>query len=109
MRVEDYNYDLPEELIAQTPLTDRSSSRLLVLNKKTGEYQDKHFFDIVDMLSENDCLVFNDTKVIPSRIYGKKVDTQANIEFLLLKETDKDVYESQTGSNGDFDEAGGEK
>ena len=96
MRVEDYNYDLPEELIAQTPLTDRSSSRLLVLNKKTGEYQDKHFYDIVDMLGENDCLVFNDTKVIPSRIYGKKTDTDAHIEVLLLKEIKENTWEALT-------------
>ena len=86
MRVEDFNYNLPEELIAQTPLKDRSSSKLLVVDKVSGEYQHHHFYDIIDMLDENDVLVLNDTKVLPSRIYGKKVDTDANIEFLLLKD-----------------------
>ena len=86
MRVEDFNYNLPEELIAQTPLKDRSSSKLLVVDKVSGEYQHHHFYDIIDMLDENDVLVLNDTKVLPSRIYGKKVDTGANIEFLLLKD-----------------------
>ena len=96
MRVEDYNYDLPQELIAQTPLKDRSSSKLLVLDKLTGKIEDKHFFDIIDLLDENDCLVFNDTKVIPSRIYGKKSDTGANIEVLLLKELEDNVWECLT-------------
>ena len=86
MRGEDFNYNLPEELIAQTPLKDRSSSKLLVVDKVSGEYQHHHFYDIIDMLDENDVLVLNDTKVLPSRIYGKKVDTDANIEFLLLKD-----------------------
>ena len=94
MRVEDYNYDLPQELIAQTPLKDRSSSKLLVLDKLTGKIEDKHFFDIIDLLDENDCLVFNDTKVIPSRIYGKKSDTGANIEVLLLKELEDNTWEA---------------
>ena len=88
MKLEDFNYDLPEELIAQTPLLDRSSSRLMVVDRKTGELEHKHFFDIVDMLDENCVLVINDTKVLPSRIYGEKVDTKAKIEILLLKELD---------------------
>ena len=92
MRVEDFNYNLPEELIAQTPLKDRSSSKLLVVDKKTGEFKHHYFYDILDMLDENDVLVLNDTKVLPSRIYGKKVDTGANIEFLLLKDCN-DYYE----------------
>lgn len=92
MRVEDFNYNLPEELIAQTPLKDRSSSKLLVVDKKTGDFKHHHFYDILDMLDENDVLVLNDTKVLPSRIYGKKVDTGANIEFLLLKDCN-DYYE----------------
>ena len=96
MKVEDYNYNLPPELIAQTPLKDRSSSKLLVLNKNDGSISDMHFYNIVDLLDENDCLVFNDTKVIPSRIYGKKEDTNANIELLLLKETEKNVWEALT-------------
>ena len=92
MRVEDFNYNLPEELIAQTPLKDRSSSKLLVVDKKTGEFKHRHFYDILDMLDHNDVLVLNDTKVLPSRIYGKKVDTGANIELLLLKDCN-DYYE----------------
>ncbi len=86
MKVDEFNYDLPEELIAQVPLKNRSDSRLLVVDRKTGKLDHKHFYDIVDMLDSNDVLVMNDTKVLPSRIYGKKVDTGANIEFLLLKD-----------------------
>ena len=86
MKVTDFDYDLPEQLIAQTPLDNRSSSRLLVLDKKTGEIEHKHFYDIIDYLDNNDVLVLNDTKVLPSRIYGKKIETNASIEILLLKE-----------------------
>ncbi|NLD26073.1 MAG: tRNA preQ1(34) S-adenosylmethionine ribosyltransferase-isomerase QueA [Acholeplasmataceae bacterium] len=86
MKVEEFDYNLPEELIAQTPLEKRSSSRLLVVDRNTGELSDRHFYDICDYLSENDVLVMNNTKVLPSRIYGTKVDTQAKIEVLLLKE-----------------------
>ena len=96
MRVEDYNYNLPPELIAQTPLKDRSSSKLLVVDKKSGELTHLKFFNIVDMLDENDCLVFNDTKVIPSRIYGEKSDTGAHIEVLLLKEKEPDTWVALT-------------
>ncbi len=96
MKVTDFDYDLPQELIAQTPLDNRSSSRLLVLDKKTGEIEHKYFYDIVDYLDENDVLVLNDTKVLPSRIYGKKIDTQASIEILLLKEIEKDVWSALT-------------
>ena len=94
MDVKDFDYYLPEELIAQTPLEKRSDSKLEVVNRITGEIEHKHFYDIVDYLDDNDCLVLNDTKVMPSRIYGEKVDTKAKIEFLLLKEIDKDVYEA---------------
>ncbi|MDD3171795.1 MAG: tRNA preQ1(34) S-adenosylmethionine ribosyltransferase-isomerase QueA [Bacilli bacterium] len=86
MRVEDFDYYLPEELIAQTPLLDRSSSRLLVMDKNNGELSHHHFSDIVDLIDKDAVLVLNNTKVLPSRIYGKKVDTNATIEFLLLKE-----------------------
>lgn len=72
MKVEDFDYYLPEELIAQTPLAKRDSSRLLVLDKKTGEYEDKHFYDILDYLEEGDTLVLNDTKVLPARLIGEK-------------------------------------
>lgn len=88
MRVEEFNYNLPDELIAQVPLKDRSSSKLLVVDKKTGETMHKHFYDIVDMIDSNSVLVLNNTKVLPSRIYGKKIDTNAHIELLLLKEFD---------------------
>lgn len=88
MRVEDFNYELPEKLIAQIPLEDRSSSRLMVVNRENNSITHHHFYDIVDMLDENSVLVINDTKVLPSRIYGEKIDTHAKIEILLLKEKD---------------------
>lgn len=94
MDVKDFDYNLPEELIAQTPLEKRSDSRLLILDKKTGEIEHKHFYNIVEYLDSNDVLVLNNTKVMPSRIYGNKVDTNASIELLLLKEVRKNVYES---------------
>lgn len=79
----DYYYDLPEELIAQDPLSDRSSSRLMVLNKETGEIEHHHFYEIINYLHEGDMLVLNNTKVIPARLYGTKVDTGAVIEVLF--------------------------
>ena len=85
MNVHEFNYDLPEELIAQDPLKDRSSSRLMLLDKNSGEVEHKIFKDIIDYLNPGDCLVINDTKVIPARLIGSKVDTGANIEVLLLK------------------------
>lgn len=88
MKVEDFNYDLPERLIAQTPLSDRSSSRLMLVDRERQEISDYHFYDIVDLLDKNSVLVINDTKVLPSRIYGEKVDTKAKIEILLLNEKD---------------------
>ena len=94
MRLDDFDYNLPEELIAQTPLEKRDTSRLMVLNKTTGEIEHKHFYDIIDYLSENDVLVLNDTKVIPSRIYGHKVDTNAYIEVLLLKDLGNNIWET---------------
>ena len=93
MKVEDFDYDLPLELIAQTPLNNRSESKLMVVDKKTGAISHHHFYEILDMLTENDVLVLNDTKVLPSRIYGKKVGTDAHIEMLLLKDLGDDVYE----------------
>ena len=88
-----YNYDLPEELIAQTPLKDRSSSKLLILDKYTGQTEDKVFSDIVSYLHEGDVLVLNDTKVIPARLIGEKEDTGAVIEILLLKNIEEDIWE----------------
>lgn len=93
MKLSDFNYYLPEELIAQDPLDDRSSSRLLVLNKKTGETEHRHFREIKEYLSEGDCLVINDTKVIPARLLGFKEDTGAHVEILLLKRRAGDIWE----------------
>lgn len=86
MKTDDFDYELPKELIAQTPLMKRDESRLLVLNKDTGEVEHKKFYDIIDYLNSGDALVINDTKVIPARIIGEKVDTGAVIELLLLKD-----------------------
>lgn len=93
MRVEDFNFDLPEELIAQHPLEKRDSSRLLVLDKKTGEINHKHFGDLPDFLKKGDVLVLNDTRVIPARLLGVKEDTEGKIEFLLLNRKKLDTYE----------------
>ena len=90
----DFYFDLPEELIAQDPLADRSGSRLLVLNKETGEIAHRAFTDIVDYLHEGDCLVLNNTKVIPARLMGEKKETGAAIEVLLLKRRENDVWET---------------
>lgn len=96
MEVKEFDYELPNEFIAQTPLDKRSNSKLMLLDRKTGNIDHKHFYDIIDYLNPGDVLVLNDTKVMPSRIYGEKVDTKAKIEFLLLKEVDKDCYEALT-------------
>lgn len=93
MKTSDFYYDLPPELIAQTPLADRSSSRLLVLGKETGEIEHKHFYDIENMLCKGDCLVLNDTRVLPARLYGAKEGTGGKIEFLLLNRIDRDRWE----------------
>lgn len=95
MNLHDFYYELPEELIAQDPLSDRSSSRLMVMNRETGELEHKIFRDIVDFLKPGDCLVINDTKVIPARLIGEKDGTGAAIEVLLLKRKEdlKDVWE----------------
>ena len=90
----DYYYDLPEELIAQDPLLKRTDSKLMLLNKETGEIDHKHFFDIKDYLKKGDCLVLNNTKVIPARLYGIRKDTGAVIEVLLLKRIDADTWET---------------
>ena len=93
MTTNDFNYELPVKLIAQTPLQKRDSSRLLVLDKNTGEVEDKHFTDIIDYLEEGDTLVLNDTKVLPARLVGVKEDTGAVIEILLLKNIEGDKWE----------------
>lgn len=93
MKTSDFYYDLPTELIAQDPLEDRSSSRLLHLSMKDGSVEHRHFTDIIDYLKEGDCLVLNDTRVIPARLYGHKEETGALIEILLLKRREKDIWE----------------
>ena len=90
----DFYYDLPEELIAQDPLEDRSSSRLMVLDQETGEVEHKVFKDILDYLTPGDCLVLNNTKVIPARLFGVKEGTMAKIELLLLKRRENDIWET---------------
>lgn len=94
MKVEDFNFELPEELIAQTPLEKRDQSRLLVLDKDTGKIEHKKFTDILDFLDEGDTLVLNDTKVLPARLIGTKEETNATIEVLLLKNIGKDNWET---------------
>ena len=94
MKTSDFYFDLPKELIAQNPLEDRSSSRLLVLNRETGERTHRIFKDVIEYLNPGDCLVINNTKVIPARLYGHKEDTQAQIEILLLKNKGNDVWET---------------
>jgi len=91
--LETYNYYLDESLIAQTPIKNRDHSRLLVVDKNSGSYKDKYFFDIIDYLKEGDVLVLNNTKVLPSRIIGYKEETNAKIEVLLLKELESDIWE----------------
>lgn len=93
MQTSDYDYHLPEYLIAQTPLKERSSSRLLVMDRSIGEIEHKKFSDITDYLKKGDVLVVNDTKVIPARLIGSKIDTKATIELLLLKELGNDTWE----------------
>lgn len=94
MKTSDFYFDLPQELIAQDPLEDRSSSRLLVLDRKTGEIRHEIFKNIVQYLNPGDCLVVNDTKVIPARLFGNKVGTDAKIEVLLLKRKENNIWET---------------
>lgn len=93
MKVSDFNYNLPKELIAQVPIKDRDQSRLMVLDRKNKTIEHKIFKDIIDYLQPGDCLVRNNTKVIPARLYGVKEETGANVEFLLLKRIDGDIWE----------------
>ena len=93
MKVSDFDYVLPEELIAQTPLKNREASRLLILDKEEGTISHDHFYSIIDNLNKGDVLVLNDTSVIPARLYGEKVDTGALIEILLLKQKEEDIWE----------------
>ena len=97
MQKSDFYYDLPEELIAQHPMQQRTHSRLMLLDKNTGEIEHKHFYDIIDYLNAGDCLILNNTKVIPARIYGVRDDTGAVVEFLLLKNLGDDRWECLAG------------
>ena len=97
MKKSDFYYDLPEELIAQHPIEPRDSSRLMHLDKKTGEVEHLHFYDIVDLLHEGDCLILNDTRVLPARLYGVKEETGAVVEFLLLNQHDAHTWEVMAG------------
>ncbi len=94
MKVSEFNYNLPEELIAQVPIKNRDMSRLMVLERKNKTIEDKIFKDILEYLKPGDCLVRNNTKVLPARLYGVKEETRANIEFLLLKRIEGDTWET---------------
>ena len=96
MKTEDFDFYLPDNLIAQTPIEKRDNSKMLVLDKETGNIEHKQFHDVVDYLEENDILVLNDTKVIPARLYGTKEETNAMIEILMLKELEKNTWECLT-------------
>ena len=93
MKTDDFDYDLPESLIAQIPLQKRDASRLLILDKKTGKIEHKHFENILDEFNKGDVLVLNNTKVIPARLYGTKKETGASIEILLLKDLGEDKWQ----------------
>lgn len=93
MRTSDFNYELPKELIAQHPLENRVNSKLLLLNKETGEVNHEHFYNIIEHLKEGDVLVLNNTRVMPARLYGHRVGREEHIEFLLLKRNDDDIWE----------------
>ncbi len=97
MKTSDFYYDLPEELIAQTPLERRDNSRLLKMNRGSGEVEHKHFYDILDYLNSGDCLVLNNTRVLPARIYGIREDTGAVVEFVLLKQLGTNLWECLAG------------
>ena len=98
MKLSDFDFDLPEHLIAQTPLEKRDTSKLLVLDRKTGKIEHKHFYDIIDYLNEGDILVRNNTKVIPARLFGTKEETNGHVEVLLLKELNENIWECLVGN-----------
>ena len=93
MNLSEFNYDLPQELIAQKPIERRDSSRLMVLDKSTGKITHRHFYDIIEYLNEGDCLILNDSRVLPARLYGVREDTGSPIEFLLLTRKEQDIWE----------------
>ncbi|SEM53517.1 S-adenosylmethionine--tRNA ribosyltransferase-isomerase [Ligilactobacillus sp. WC1T17] len=94
LTTEDFDYDLPQELIAQTPLKERDQSRMLVLDSKTGAYQDDYFYNVIDRLNPGDALVMNDSRVMPARLYGVKPETGGHVEVLLLNNTEGDTWET---------------
>lgn len=97
MKKQDFYYDLPKERIAQTPIEPRDHSKMMVLHRDTDELEHKHFYDILDYLQEGDCLILNDTRVLPARLYGVKEETGAHVEFLMLNQKENDVWEVITG------------
>lgn len=97
MKKQDFYYDLPKERIAQTPAEPRDSARLMVVHRDTGNLEHRHFYDILDYLNPGDCLILNNTRVLPARLYGVKQDTGAHVEFLLLNQKENDVWEVITG------------
>ncbi len=98
MKISDFDYHLPEELIAQTPISQRDTSRLMILDRKNETIEDKHFYDILDYLHKGDILVRNNTKVIPARLYGIKEETNGHVEVLLLKDKGNDIWECLVGN-----------
>lgn len=97
MKTKDFFYDLPKNLIAQDPIEKRDNSKLMILEKRTGKISHKHFYDIVEELMPGDCLILNDSKVLPARIYGEKEETGSRVEFLLLNRKDKNTWEALAG------------
>jgi len=97
MKKSDFYYDLPQELIAQNPLEKRDNSRMIHLDRISGEIEHKHFSDVIDYMNEGDCLILNNTRVLPARLYGTKEETGAQVEFLLLNQKEKDIWEVITG------------
>ena len=98
MKTSDFDYNLPEEKIAQVPLSDRTQSKLLVLHKNSGQLDHRHFYDIVEYFHEGDVLVRNNTRVIPARLFGTKEGTGAHVEVLLLKQEENDIWECLVGN-----------
>ena len=97
MKTSDFFYELPKELIAQVPIEPRDHSRMMLLDRQTGEICHKHFYDIIDEFMQGDCLILNDSRVLPARIYGIKEETGAKVEFLLLEQKEKDIWEALAG------------
>ena len=97
MKTKDFFYYLPEELIAQRPIEPRDKSRMMFVRRDTGEIKHRTFNNIIDLLNENDCLILNDTRVLPARLFAVKEKTNARVEFLLLRRIEEDLWECATG------------